>query len=591
MQLKSDAQFVWAFRIDDSLYPRTHLGAVLKLRPSDSLKCLLIQPKFEDLNFWNFVEGARAIGAKATAPPLGLLTVAALLPQHWEFELVDLNVRALTDEDWHHADIICTGGMLPQQAGILELVARALADGKYLVVGGPDPTSQPDLYADASAVVSGEGEASIPVWLESWQNGQPHGHFEPAGTVDVEKTPIAKFELIRFDDYLHVGLQSSRGCPYNCEFCDIIELFGRKPRVKNPAQWVAELERLYELGYRGWVDITDDNFIGNRHKIKPLMRATAEWAKKRKYPFVLSTEASVNLADDDELLELMRACQFRYVFLGIETPDPAVLAQTQKRINSVKPLSDRIQKIYDAGISVTAGFILGFDAEPEDVHKSLVPFIEESGIVLAMVGLLFALPNTQLTRRLRKEGRLISDGQDWLPASTEEYRVRVTKGVDQTISGLNFVTTRDRVDIYEDLKKVIGEIYSPQAFMDRVLQTTRRVNLGSKHVPNWWEFRRMSRGFVRVAAGLLGDRTTRRLYLRNAWKTLWMGPDKFEFAHTLMASYLHFRNQANNMHAELDRSIEFAKHQADYPRSVALMPAKHPRALPIVEACEPASTN
>ncbi len=554
----------------------------MDLTPAHRLRCLFVQPKFEESNFWNFVEGARAVGAKATAPPLGLLTVAALLPQHWHFCVADLNVGPLNESDWQWADLICTGGMLPQQPGILEVVRRAKAEGKFVVVGGPDPTSQPDIYASADALVLGEGESSIPVWLKSWQAGQPRGKFEPNATVDMIQSPVPRFDLISFDDYLHVGLQSSRGCPYNCEFCDVIELFGRKPRVKTPEQWLGELQRLYDLGYRGWVDIADDNFIGNRLKIKPVLQATAAWAAQHNYPFVFSTEASVNLADDDELLSLMRACQFRYVFLGIETPDPDVLVQTQKRINTVKPLVDRVHKLYDAGISVTAGFILGFDSEPAAVDEALIDFIEESGIVLAMVGLLFALPNTQLTRRLAREGRLISHDHQWLTEPTGEYRMHVTRGVDQTIGGLNFVTTRDRVDIYSDLSKVIAAIYAPQAFMDRVLETTRKLNIDAKHRPNWWEAKRMLRGFVSVASSLLWSRDTRWLYLRNAWKTFWMGPSKFAFANTTMGSYLHFRRQARTMEKELQISMQYAQHEANYPRSVATMPARSLPVLPCI---------
>lgn len=558
----------------------------MKFSPSDKLKCLLIQPKFESSNFWNFVEGARAIGAKAMAPPLGLLTVAGLLPQHWQFRLVDLNVTSLNEADWQWADIICTGGMMPQQAGILELIEKANRDVKFVVVGGPDPTSQPELYESADALVMGEGESSIPVWMKSWEAGQPRGRFEPNSTVDVTQTPLPRFELIKFDDYLNAGVQSSRGCPYNCEFCDVIELFGRKPRVKTPTQFVAELQNLYDAGYRGWVDIHDDNFIGNRLKIKPLLEAAAIWMKQHNYPFILSTEASVNLADDDELLELMRECQFRYVFLGIETPDPEVLKQTQKRINSVKPLIDRIRKLYESGIAVTAGFILGFDSEPENVDQSLIPFIQESGISMAMVGLLFAMPNTQLTRRLRREGRLVSHRDGWTPELEERYHVRVTTGVDHLGTGLNFITMRDRVSIYRELHTIIGHIYSPQAFMDRVLDTTRRLNFATKHKPGSWEFKRMVRGFFSVSSTLIRNPETRWLYLRNAWKSLWMGFDKFEYAHTTMGGYMHFRKQADGLRASLAQSIEFFDTQSPFPRSVVEMKKQQESQLPVVASCQ-----
>lgn len=543
----------------------------MEQRPSKPLRCLLIQPKFLETNYWNFVEGARAIGAKATAPPLGLLTVAALLPSHWELCLVDLNVRALTQAEWDAADVICTGGMLPQQPGILELVRRARRDGKYVVVGGPDPTSQPDVYHEASAVVLGEGEASIPVWLAAWERGEPFGRFESCETVDITKSPVPRFDLIVFDDYLHVGLQSSRGCPYNCEFCDVIELFGRKPRVKTPEQWVAELQSLYDLGYRGWVDIADDNFIGNRLKIKPLLAATTEWAARHHYPFHFSTEASVNLADDDELLEAMQAAPFRYVFLGIETPNHAVLEQTQKRINTVKPLIERIRRIYDHGISVTAGFIMGFDSEPDGADDSLIPFIQESGIVLAMVGLLSALPNTQLTKRLGRERRLISSDHEWLDASSEAYQLISAESHDQTLGGLNFVTTRDRVTIYRELQNVIQAIYAPGAFMDRILDTASRLNIKQGRRPGWWESKRMLRGFLTISTQLLRHRETRWLYLRNAWRSLWMGFQRFEYAHTLMGSYLHFRKQTQLMLRQLDLAIDFAEHRAKYPRQQSEM--------------------
>lgn len=555
------------------------------MAPDLPLRCLLIQPKFSVSNYWNFVESAEAIGAKAIAPPLGLLTVAAMLPAHWQLKVVDLNVGPLDERDWALADVICTGGMLPQQAGILELVRRAKDEGKYVVVGGPDPTSQPELYAQADARVLGEGEASIPKWLAAWQASQATGIFEPGETPDITATPLPRYDLISFNDYLHVGLQTSRGCPYNCEFCDVIELFGRKPRVKTPDQFIAELQQLYDLGYRGWIDIADDNFIGNRLRTKPILQAIVAWSKKYRYPFVFSTEASVNLADDDELLELMAEAQFRYVFLGIETPDARVLTQTQKRINTTKPLIERVRRIYAAGISVTAGFIIGFDSEPDDCDQNLIDFIQDSGIMLAMVGLLSALPNTQLTRRLAREQRLISSDHRWISEPGAKYQLISETSADQTVGGLNFITVRDRATIYAQLRRIVSTIYAPQAFMDRVLDTTRRLKIRSRHLPGLWEGRRLVRGWLVMTARLLANPKTRWWYLRNAWKTLWMGPAKFEFAHQLMGTYLHFLRQTEQMTLRLGEAIDYAEHMAEYPRDVAELQARLAE-LPSAEVVE-----
>ena len=542
--------------------------ATLPLSPDGPVRCLLVQPLFEQTNYWNFVESAKAIGAKATAPPLGLMTIAAILPDHWEFRLVDLNVGPLGDDDWQWANLICSGGMLPQQPGVLELIDRATADDKFIAVGGPDPTSQPQIYQHADAVVMGEGEASIPLWLQSWADGNPRGTFESPTKPDVTQTPAPRFDLIDFDDYLHVGVQSSRGCPYNCEFCDIIELFGRRPRVKRPEQFLAELDRLYELGYRGWVDFTDDNFIGNRKLIKPLLVALRDWNQQHDYPFVFSTEASLNLADDPELLQLMQDVQFRYVFLGIESPDEETLIHTQKRINTVAPIIDRVRTIYSYGISVAAGLIIGFDTDKPGTDGPMIRFIQESGISLSMVGLLSALPNTQLTRRLAKEGRLIDSNHRWLPEGQTDYELRSTESKDQTISGLNFVTARDRVEIYRELRNIIAHVYSPAAFMSRVMDTGRRMNIQNKHIPNGWEFRRMFKGFRTIAWRLLADRRTRYLYIKNFVRAAMMGPTKFEYVHTIMGSFLHFDAQTQKMLQSLDESIDFAENHAEYPRSV-----------------------
>ena len=556
----------------------------LPTSPDDPVHCVLIQPRFEQTNYWNFVESALAIGAKATAPPLGLLTVAALLPQHWTFELVDLNVGPMDPAVWDRADVVCTGGMLPQQPGTLELIAEANRRNVFVAVGGPDPTSQPQIYRDADAVVTGEGECTVPMWLEAWRDNQPGGTFASDEKPDVRQTPPPRFDLIDFNDYLHVGIQTSRGCPYNCEFCDIIELFGRRPRVKTPEQFLAELDRLYELGYRGWVDFTDDNFIGNRKLIKPLLVALKEWNEKHNHPFVFSTEASINLADDDELLTLMRDVQFRYVFLGIESPDEETLIHTQKRINTVAPIIDRVRKIYDHGISIAAGLIIGFDSDKPGTDGPMIRFIQESGISLAMVGLLSALPGTQLTRRLARERRLIDSNHRWLSDGQSEYELRSAESKDQTVSGMNFVTMRDRVEIYRELRNIITAVYSPEAFMGRVMDTAKRLNIQNRHTPNLWELRRMTRGFFTIATRMLRDRRTRWLYIKNFVRAAMMGPTKFEYAHTVMGSFLHFDLQTRKIIEALDVSIDFAENHATYPRSVADMPPEKrtPEELPVV---------
>ena len=554
---------------------RPHLSPGLPTSPDLPLNCLIIQPAFSKNNYWNYVESARSIGAGTVAPPLGLLTVAALLPQHWSMKFVDLNVRELPTDIWQWADLVCVGGMLPQQPTIMQIIDRALADNKFVVVGGADPTSQPEVYEPADARVLGEGELSIPIWLESWRNGQPRGLFQSATRPDVTVTPPPRFDLLDFNDYIHVGVQFSRGCPFNCEFCDIIELYGRVPRVKTAAQFINELQHLYELGYRGWIDVVDDNFIGNRKLVKPMLKELAEWSRARKYPFFFSTEATMNLADDDELLAAMQDADFRYVFMGIETPDPDLLALTQKRVNAMKPIVDRVQRIYDAGMTVAAGFIFGFDEEPNGNDKTMISCIEDTGIVIAMVGLLVALPNTQLTARLQREGRLLSPDLQLVPQGDEPYRIMNTgkfgEGEDNQAAGLNFVTSRDRVTIYEEYKNVIDQVYAPNHYLYRAFRTARRLRPRYRHQPGWWEWKRNLRGLFSTMVWMTRNRETRFTYWSLSWKSIWLGLDRFDYFQRMASLYMHFHNQTQFLKPQLDINIDFARHHAAYPRSVADM--------------------
>ncbi|MFK4509192.1 B12-binding domain-containing radical SAM protein [Bradyrhizobium daqingense] len=419
---------------------------------------LMLYPLFSAESFWTFGESCKVMGVKRPAAPLGLITVAAMLPKSWTVRLIDCNTAPLGDDDLAWADVVFTGGMMPQQADTLRLIELCRAAGKPVVVGGPDPTSSPHLYERAHFRVLGEAESVIDDFIAAWEGGARSGTFTaPKFQADVTKTPVPRFDLLKFDDYLYLGVQYSRGCPFTCEFCDIIELYGRVPRTKTVEQMFVELETLYNMGYRGHLDFVDDNFIGNKKSLRQFLPKLAEWQRTHGYPFEFSTEASVNLADDPELLELMGQANFFGIFVGIESPDPATLVAMRKKQNTRRNIAESIHKIYAAGILVTAGFIVGFDNEKVSMADAMIDFIEEAAIPVAMVGLLYALPNTQLTRRLEREGRL-HPGHDVAP----------TIGADQCTAGINFDPVRPLRDILTDYKRVLERVYSPAAYAGRV---------------------------------------------------------------------------------------------------------------------------
>src|SRR4029077_5278757 len=316
---------------------------------------------------------------------------------------------------------------------------------KPVVVGGPAVTSSPHLYKTADFRVLGEAEGIIDKFVEAWEAGASDGLFEAEKfQVDVTKSPIPRFDLLKFNDYLHIGVQFSRGCPFTCEFCDIIELYGRVPRAKTNVQMLAELDELYRLSYRGHVALVDDNLIGNKKAVKAFLPELAKWLEARDYPFEFTTEASLNLADDAELLMLLNRANFVGVFVGIESPDTATLIATRKKQNTRRTIAQSVNKIYAAGLFVHAGFIVGFDSEKESMANAMVDLIEEAAIPVCMVGLLYALPNTQLTRRLEKEGRLHP------PVQREDV-----KSADQCTMGLNFETLRPRQEILADYVHIL----------------------------------------------------------------------------------------------------------------------------------------
>ena len=438
------------------------------MKPRELRACnvLLIYPRFAADTFWNFAAACELFGAKYPAAPLGLITVAALLPPTWSVRLVDRNTEELTDDQLEWADLVMTGGMLPQQPDTLAIIDLCHLHEKPVAVGGPAVTSTPHIYKKANFRVLGEAEGVINDFIAAWEAGTREGLFEAEKfTIDVTKSPIPRFDLLNFDHYLHIGVQFSRGCPFTCEFCDIIELYGRVPRAKTNSQMLAELDELYRLGYRGHVDFVDDNLIGNKKAVRNFMPELRAWLERNDYPFEFTTEASLNLADDDAFLTAMSEANFVGVFVGIESPDTDTLVATKKKQNTRRNLVESIKKIYAAGIFVTAGFIVGFDSEKDSIADDMIELIEDAAIPVCMVGLLYALPNTQLTRRLEKEGRLHPTPDSYLPGSA-----------DQCTQGLNFDTIRPRREILLDYKRILEKVYDPVAFAGRLERLTSMLN-------------------------------------------------------------------------------------------------------------------
>lgn len=513
------------------------------------MRCLLVYPEFTLRSFWNLKATCELTGAKYPATPLGLITVAAMLPGDWEIRLVDCNVEPLTDDDLSWADLVFTGGMLPQQASTLRIVVRAQSLGKKVVVGGPDATSSPHIYQSADHLVLGEAELTLPPWLADYQTGCAQARYEP-GTerADLTKSPLPRFDLLKLDRYLFPGVQFARGCPFLCEFCDIIELFGRVPRLKTPEQLLRELDALYELGHRGLVDVVDDNFIGNKRDVKKFLPQLIAWQETHGYPFEFATEASINLADDDELLSLMQRANFATVFVGIESPDEQTLRHTRKAQNTRRKLADSLKKIYSYGMWASVGYIVGFDAERGSVAPGVIGLIEASATPIAMVGLLYALPGTELTRRLEREGRL-SDQFDRIDDCFD--------GGDQCTTGLNFETVRPRLEILRDYRRIVDEIYRPEPYFQRVRSVAESLDCSQKKLKlSLWHSWRDLKGMLKIVSQLGIQAPYRRLFWSNLIALLRTNPLALRYGINLMAFYLHFGPFSRYVVGRIDEAIE-----------------------------------
>jgi radical SAM superfamily enzyme YgiQ (UPF0313 family) len=422
------------------------------------MKVLLVYPEFPD-TYWSFKHALSFEGKKSAFPPLGLLTVSAMLPESWERRLVDMNVRKLEQADVEWADVVFASAMIVQQESLKSVVKLSNALGKRVVVGGPFVTTTLHPLEGADHVVMGEAEETLPGIIRDLERGEAQAVYQAPERPAMSLTPIPDFKLVDMRRYSAMSVQYSRGCPFNCEFCDIIEIYGRVPRTKSNEQMLLELDALRDTGWRGTVFIVDDNFIGNKKNVKKLLPDLAAWQERHGRPFTFITEASVNLAEDDQLLDWMRRAGFNRAFLGIETPVEESLREAQKGQNLRHDLLESVKKIQSYGIEVMAGFIVGFDNDPDDIFDRMTNFIKDSAIPLAMVGLLTALPNTQLWRRLKGEGRLLGES-----------------GGSNTHSDLNFVTRMDSTRLVEGYKSILRTIYDTREYYDRALECLQRVS-------------------------------------------------------------------------------------------------------------------
>jgi radical SAM superfamily enzyme YgiQ (UPF0313 family) len=488
------------------------------------MKILLVYPRTPD-TFWSFKHVLKFVSRKAAFPPLGLLTVAAMLPAAWELKLVDLNVAELHDDDLRWADYVFLSGMIVHRKSAHDIAARCQELGKTVIAGGPLFTTGHKDFPEIQHFVLGEAEDLIGELVEDLKRARPQPIYRAADFPDVSRTPIPRWDLIRLADYVCMPVQFSRGCPFNCEFCDIVIMNGRVPRTKTPAQVVRELDALRAAGWKDMVFIVDDNFIGNRRRTRELLGALNEWRRRVGSIMCFFTEASVNLADDEDLCRQMVEAGFKKVFLGIETPVKDGLQECGKTQNSKRDLGQAVQTLQQAGLEVMGGFIIGFDADPPDIFARQYDFIQRTGVVTAMVGLLTALPQTDLYRRLTREGRLLAE----------------TRG-NNTDAALNFITRLNPEVLVSSYKELMRKLYSPRPYYRRIRTFLRNFEPGGPSA-------RLSGADVRAflkSLWVLGVwNKGRRGYWGLFWWTLLSRPRKFQAAMELSILGHHFRTVAN----------------------------------------------
>jgi radical SAM superfamily enzyme YgiQ (UPF0313 family) len=493
------------------------------------MNILMVYPMYPD-TFWSFKHALKFVSKKASFPPLGLLTVAAMLPEDWCKKLIDLNANQLLDDDILWADIVFISAMSIQSDSTEEVIQRCKKLNAKIAGGGPLFTSSPELYQGIDYLILNEAEITLPLFIKDLNEGKPEHIYTIDDFADITTTPLPLWSLISTNDYTSMNVQYSRGCPFDCDFCDITVLYGRKPRTKTKDQVIAELDTLYFTGWKGPVFFVDDNFIGNKLKLKKeILPAIADWMKKRKHPFYLNTEASINLADDEQLMHLMVQAGFEAVFIGIESPNKDSLIECNKYQNANRDMISSVKKIQDAGLEVQGGFIVGFDNDHPKIFEELTNFIQQSGIVTAMVGLLNAPKGTKLEKRLLDEGRMLKD----FTGNNTDFTI-------------NFIPRMDSEKLLDGYKSIVKTIYSPKYFYERVMRFLKDFEPKKKKVfhlnPNY--ILALFRSIIKL--GVIGEE---RIYY---WKlfiwTLFRKPQLFSLAILFTIYGFHFKKISNGFY-------------------------------------------
>jgi radical SAM superfamily enzyme YgiQ (UPF0313 family) len=486
------------------------------------LKILLVNPEVPN-TFWSFKNAVKFVSKRALLPPLGLATVAAMLPAHWEKKVVDMNAARLRNSHLKWADYVFITAMAIQRSSVQRLIDRCKRLNVKTVAGGPLFTAFPEAWPNIDHLILNEAETTLPAFLEDLKNGCPKPLYTSGEKPSLKNSPIPQWDLIDMKQYAMMSIQYSRGCPFNCDFCDVTTLFGHTLRTKTKEQIIAELNSLYAAGWREGVFFVDDNFIGNRNILKKeTLPAIVQWMEEKSYPFCLNTQASINLADDEELMTLMVRAGFDCVFIGIESPDDASLSECGKIQNTGRDLVAAIKKIQQFGMQVQAGFILGFDNDRPPVFDRLIKLIQESGVVTAMVGLLNAPAGTKLYQRLKKENRI-----------TKNFTGN------NTDCSLNFIPKMNYDTLMNGYKSILNTIYSPKGYYERVSnfldeykpRAGRVVGLQLDHI----------KAFVRVMWILGFKENGRSHYWRFLVKTIFKRPRFFTLSITMAIYGFHFR--------------------------------------------------